>query len=196
MSRYASLNELRDYLGFSGTLGQGQDALMQFALDDAESAIDDHTRRSFVGTAGTAYYNRFWQDKVVGQQLFLDQDLHTLTGLLNGDSTTIPLGSVWTEPRNQGPPYRILRLKSSYAWVWNTDSDVVVSGTFGYGTVAPDAIRRATIRLAAYYYRLKDVGPGDVSGFPEGGEVTYPKGIPDDVKLILEKYRSRSGGAV
>lgn len=196
MSRYVQLYELKGYLGFEGTLGAAQEWMMQDALDDAEDAIDTHCRRSFVGTAGTAYYSRFWQDKVVGQQLYLDQDLHTLTGLLNGDSTTIPLGSVWTEPRNAGPPYRILRLKSSYAWVWNTDSDVVVSGTFGYGTVAPDAIRRATIRLAAYYFRLKDVGPGDVSGFPEGGEVTYPKGIPDDVKIILEKYRSRSGGAI
>lgn len=196
MSRYAQLYELRGHLGFTGTLGQDQEWLMQLSLDEAEGAIDAHCRRNFVGTAGTVYYNRFWQDKVRGQELFLDQDLHTLVALQNGDTTTIPLGSVWLEPRNAGPPYRILRLKSSNVWVWNTDSDVTISGTWGFGTVAPEAIRYATVRLAAYLFKLRDVGPGDVSGFPEGGEVTYPKGIPDDVKLILEKYRSRSGGAI
>lgn len=204
MGRYLSEQELRAYLfGTVGTIAAGggtitadQQALMGSAILEAESAIDNHTRRSFVGTSGTQYINRFGQDKVRGQALYLDSDLHTLTALQNGDTTTIPLGSVWLEPRNEGPPYRILRLKSSYVWVWNTDSDVVISGTWGFGTVVPADIRNATKQLAAYLFRLKDIGPGGVTGFQEGGEVTYPPGIPDTVKIILEKYRSRSGGIV
>lgn len=204
MGRYLSETELRAYLfGTSGTIAQGggtiasdQQALMGSAIWEAESAIDNHTRRNFLGTAGTYYVNRFGQDRVVGQALYLSRDLHTLVGVVNGDGQVIPTGSAWLEPRNEGPPYRIVRLKSSYVWVWNTDSDLVLSGTFGFGTVVPDDIRNATKQLAAYLFRLKDIGPGGVTGFQEGGEVTYPPGMPDTVRIILEKYRSRSGGMV
>ena len=205
MGRYLGTAELYAYVfGTSGTVAAGggtisgdQQALLGSAIYEAESAIDAYTRRNFAGTAGTAYYNRFTQnDQVVGQALYLDQDLHTLVGVINGDSRTIPIGSVWTEPRNVGPPYRVLRLKSQYVWIWNTDSDVIISGTWGFGTVPPSAIVSATKQLAAFYYRLKDVGAGGVSGFTEGGETTTPPGMPDTVRYLLSPYRSRSGGRI
>lgn len=204
MGRYLSETELRAYLfGTSGTIAQGggtitpdQQALMGSAIWEAESAIDNHTRRNFLGSAGTQYINRFGQDRVRGHALYLDSDLFSLTGLWNGDTTSIPLGSVWLEPRNEGPPYRILRLKSSYVWVWNTDDEVTISGTWGFGTVVPADIRSATKQLAAYLFRLKDAGAGGVTGFSEAGEPVYPPGMPDTVRIILEKYRSRSGGVV
>ncbi len=204
MGRYLGTLELQAYLwGTTGTIGQGggtitptQQALMGSAIYEAESAIDAHTRRNFVGTTGTHYLNRYEQNKVRNQALYLESDLHTLTALQNGDGQTIPVGSVWLEPRNEGPPFRILRLKSSYVWVWNTDSDVIISGTWGYGTVAPADIVSATKQLAAYLFRLKDTGPGGVTGFSEAGEPVYPPGMPDTVRIILEKYRSRSGGVV
>lgn len=193
---YTNLAAVRDYLGFQGTQGTATDGILQDCIDDATRAIEDYTRRVFLGTVGTAFYSRYYQHQVVNQALYLDQDLHTLTAVTNGDGQTIPVGSCWTEPRNAGPPYRILRLKSSYVWVWNTDSDLQVVGTWGYGTAVPGDIRRAAVQLSAYYYRLKDTGVGDVSGFQEGGEVIYPKGIPDTVKILLAPYRSRSGGKI
>lgn len=204
MGRYLGTSELYGYLfGTTGTIVAGggtitatQQSLMGSAILEAESAIDNHTRRNFVGTAGTHYLNRYEQDKVRNQALYLESDLHTLVALQNGDGQTIPTGSVWLEPRNEGPPYRILRLKSSYVWVWNTDSDVIISGTWGYGTVVPQDIVNATKHYAAYLYRLKDTGVGDVAGFTEGGEVTTPKGMPETVKILLAPYRSRSGGVV
>lgn len=204
MGRYVEAAQLYAYLfGTSGTIPAGngtitadQQALLGSAILQAEAAIDSYTRRTFVGAPGTHYLSRFEQDMVRGQALYLNTDLHTLVALQNGDGQTIPVGSVWLEPRNEGPPYRILRLKSQYVWVWNTDSDVIVSGTFGYGTVPPDDIISATVQLSAYLYRLKDVGPGGVTGFQEGGEVTYPPGMPDTIKVLLSPYRSRSGGVV
>lgn len=204
MGRYLGTTEFYSYLwGTAGTIAMGggtitptQQALMGSAINNAEAAIDDYTRRNFVGTPGTYYVNRYEQDKVRNQALYLDRDLHTLVGVVNGDAQVIPTGSVWLEPRNEGPPYRMLRLKSQYVWIWNTDSDVIISGTFGFSTVAPADIQQATLRLAAYYFRQKDLGPSDVSGFTEGGEVTLPKGMPDDVRFLLSPYRSRSGGVV
>ncbi|HEX6293359.1 MAG TPA: hypothetical protein VFZ66_29530 [Herpetosiphonaceae bacterium] len=197
MSRYVTLQALRDYLSPDGSLGTEQDGLLQDCLDRAEGAISAYTRRSFAGTAGTVYYNRFSGGQVAGAAFYLDQDLYSLTGVYNGDGQTIPVGSVWLEPRNEGPPYRIVRLKSAYVWVWNTDSDVVFSGTWGYSTTPPADIQQATVRYAAYLYRGKDQGGmTDVAGFQEGGEVTIISGIPQDVRYLLAPYRSRTGGAV
>ena len=198
MSRYAGTNQLGTYLSSNGLLGTLENGLLQDCLNRAESVIDDYTRRNFLGTAGTAYYNRFTQGQMAGQAFYLNQDLFSLTSLTLGDGRGVPVGSVWLEPRNAGPPYRVLRLKSSYVYTWNTDSDMSIAGTWGYGTVVPDSIVAATIEYAAYLYRLKDVGPGgqDVAGFPEGGEVQYPKGMPEHIKWKLTPYRSRSGGVI
>lgn len=205
MSRYAGTNDLFNYLfgttggtvsAIGGTISPSSRQLLQDSLDLAESEINDYTRRNFAGTAGTVYINRYSQRLVREQAMYLQEDLHTLVSLTNGDGNVIPVGSVWLEPRNAGPPYRMLRLKSSYVWVWNTDSDVIVAGTFGFGTVPPAAISRATVRLAAWHYRLKDVGAGDATGMNDAGEVQYPQGMPQDVKQLLAPYRSKSGGVI
>ena len=196
--RYITLTDLRDYLSNNGELGTAQDGLLTDCILYAESAIDDYTRRSFGTTLGTYYVSRYEADKVVNQALYLDNDLYGIVGgtIYNGDNTRIPVGSVWLEPRNDGPPYRIIRLKSQFVWVWNTDGEIAIPGSFGFTDVAPSAIQQAALRWSAYMYKLKDVGPMDVSGFQAGGEVTVPKGMPDDVKYLLAPYRSRTGGVV
>lgn len=191
---YATLMMLRDYLSPDGALNTDQDSLLTDCLIRAEGAIDAYTRRRFVGEPGTAYYNRFQSDRVRGNALYLDKDLYALDYVQNGDGAQIPVGSVWLEPRNLSPK-KIVRLKSSYVWVWNTDSDVILAGTWGHSLSAPDDIVQATIRTAAVYYRSKDVGVSDVAGFQEGGEVSYQSGLPNDVRWLLAPYRSRTGGA-
>lgn len=206
MSNYAGTPQLISYLfgtlttgtigAIGGTLTPSVRQLMQDSLDEAEGVINDYTRRNFAGTAGSVYYNRYNTRLVRSQALYLQEDLHTLVSLTNGDSTNIPVGSVWLEPRNAGAPYRLIRLKSPYVYVWNTDSDVIIAGTFGFSTVAPAAIARATVELAAFYYRIKDVGPTDTAGLSAAGEVVFPKSMPDYVRQKLEPYRSRSGGVI
>ncbi len=193
--RYATLDDLRGYLSSNGQLGTAEDGLLTDCLIAAERAIDDYTRRTFVATPGTIYYSRHTAT-VSGAALYLDGDLYRLTDLVNGDGASIPVGSVWLEPRNEGPPFRTIRLYSSYVWTWNTDSEVIISGSFGFSERAPEAIRQATREYAAYLYRQKDTGPGDVAGFPDGGQVEQPKGMPEHVRRKLEPYRSRSGGVV
>ena len=206
MSNYAGTQELVNYMfgtlttgtigAIGGTLTPSVRQLMQDSLDEAERVINDYTRRNFAGTAGTYYVNRFSQDLVNNQAMYLREDLHTLVSLTNGDGQVIPVGSVWLEPRNAGPPYRLLRLHSAYVYVWNTDSDVIVAGSWGFSTVAPAAIARACVELAAYYFRIKDVGPTDTAGLNAAGEVVYPKDMPDYIRGKLNPYRSRSGGVV
>ncbi len=207
MSNYAGTPQLINYLfgtqstgtisSIGGTITPSMRQLMQESLDEAESAINDYTRRQFAGTAGTVYVNRFSQRFVKNQAMYLENDLHTLVSLTNGDSQVIPVGSVWLEPRNAGPPYRIVRLHSAYVYVWNTDSDVILAGIFGFSTVPPAAISRAAVELGAYYFRLKDTATEAMTaGLSAGGEVQYPKSIPDYISGKIDKYRSRSGGVV
>ncbi len=205
MGRYLGTATLYAYLfGTSGTIAGGggtisgdQQSLMGTCINNAEAAIDDYTRRNFAGTPGTYYVSRYGQDKVVNQALYLTRDIHTLVGVVNGDGQTFPVGSVWLEPRNEGPPYRILRLHSAYVYTWSTDTDVIVSGTFGYGTTPPADIQQAAMRYAAHLYRQKDAsGPDNSAGFPEAGQTQYPEGMPSDVRWLLAPFRSRSGGIV
>ena len=193
MSRYTTLGTLKQYLGIDGT---ADDALLQNSLDRAESAITSFVRRNFLGTAGTVYASRWEQDRVRNNAFWLYEDLHTLTSLTLGDGQSVPMGSVWLEPR-EGPPYRSIRLRSAYVYTWNTDQDMIIAGTWGYSTVVPDDIVQATVLLSAQNYRAKDRGPtGDVAGNDALGMQTMPRGLPADVYDILQKYRSRSGGAV
>lgn len=196
MSRYCSLLDLRDYMGLPGTQGQNDDGLLQDSLNRAEAAIDNYTRRNFVGTAGTVYYSRFDQWRVVDTALYLASDLIAPVEIQLGNSQNIPLGSIWLGPRNN-PPYRIIRLRSAYVWQWNTDQDMFISGTWGYSTTAPADIQQATVRTAAYLYRIKDQsGFTDVTGFEQAGEQTIVSGIPSDVRYLLNPYRTRTGGMV
>lgn len=176
--------------------GTAQDALLQECLDRAEGVIDAHTRRAFVGTAGTRYFNRYEAQRVRENGFYLQEDLHTLTQLVLGDGQNVPIGSVWLEPR-EGPPYRMVRLRSAFVFTWNTDQDMVMVGTWGVGTVAPPDIQHATVRQAMYEFRSKDQGGAtEVVGNETFGQQTMPRGMPRDVYDILQKWRSRSGGAV
>src|SRR5262245_36392223 len=137
-SRYVDLQTFRDYLSSQGSLSTSQDGLLQDCLNRAEASIDSYTRRNFLGTAGTGFYLRAYPERVINYAFWLDRDLHTLVSLTLGDSQNVPLGSVWLEPQGQTPPYRAIRLRSQFVYVWNTDQDMAIAGTWGYGTVVPD----------------------------------------------------------
>ena len=168
MSRYVSLPQLKSYVGL-GTETDADDVLQQ-CINAAESGIEQYTRRNFVGTCGTMYVNRYEMDKVKSNAYWTEEDLHTLVGLTLGDGQVVPLGSIWLEPR-QGPPYRVIRLRSSYVYTWNTDQDMIISGTWGYGTVAPDDVQQATLEYATFLDRSKDVTPNDQVGYDPGAGV-------------------------
>lgn len=201
--RYAALADFRRYLSANNNdLSGDEDDLLTDCLTIAEHQIDAYTHRNFAGTTGTVYYSR-WTATIRNTALYL-HDGDELYGLppngtvFGGDGRQIPRGSIWLEPRNAGPPYKIIRLYSPYVWVFNTDGEIAIPGTWGFSVVAPADIQSATLELAAYVYRSKDVGPGqgDIAGFDRAGEVVIPRGIPESVRRRIEPYRRRSGGVV
>lgn len=197
MGRYVGTEAFLLYAYGTGAITDGtQQALIVDAIANAEAAIDSYTRRNFVGTTGTVYYSRFDEWRVrPGGALYLHADLIAPIEIQLGNSQNIPLGSIWLEPRDAGPPYRIVRLRSAYVWQWNTDQDMFISGTWGYSTAAPDDVVQATLRAAKYFYSLKDQsGYTNITGFDQAGVQQTISGLPDDVRYLLSPYRSRSGG--
>lgn len=193
--RYATLDDLRDYLSHDGAIGTVQDGLLTDCLLRAESQIDDYTRRRFTPWVGTVVHRADTATRY-GKRFYLDRDCIRLDAIVNGDGGTIPLSAATLGPANPNPPYRTVTLASGHAWNAAPDGTIAFAGTWGYSLRPPDAIVQATVRLAAYLYRQKDVGVSDVSGFDQAGEVQYASGMPRDVLWLLSPYRSRSGGVV
>lgn len=184
---YASLSDLKTYLGISGT---GDDALLTDILDRTTAAIDRYTGRVFAVTANSTRYFDAWRD-VDGYTLRLDTDLAALTTVTNGDGVVVTVGQYWTLPRN-GTPYYALELKGSagVAWTYTTDPEnaISVSGKWGYSLVPPDDVVDACVQWAAQKYRDKD--SQTIAGMAaEQGTVTIGPGRPKAVTDLLRPFR-------
>lgn len=185
---YCTLDEVKAYLKLSGTAA---DALLAQLIAAAQAKIEADRRRAFEAVAATRYYT---EGDLDGDTLYLWADLLTVTKLTNGDAaaTEIPSDGYVLLPRNSSPK-AMIRLKSPYTWVVDPDREIGVAGTWGYSAVAPEDIALACLRLAAYYYRNRDSQVFDVVATPELGTITVPKGIPADVREILNGYPKRRG---
>jgi len=185
---YTTLALLRTYLGIADGKTD-DDTLLTALLAQAQLMIEQDRNRVFEADTNTRYYDRF---AFTGQELLVDEDLLTVTQLLNGDSasTEIASGNYWLLPRNE-TPYQVIRLKSGYLWQVDIDFEISVAGTWGYTATAPDDIIFANWRLAAYLYRNRDSQVFDVTADLDSGQLIIPKGMPADVRVILDRYPRR-----
>ena len=186
---YARLTEVKLDLGIAYD-STADDALLQAYLDEATTAIDTYTGRTFEAETETRYFEYGALDDG-GLTLVVDRDLLTVTTLTNGDdgATVIPSTEYWLVPRNSSPKHGIrLKADSTYQWEQDTDYWIGVLGTWGYSATPPRDVVRACKRLAMYYYAQKDAHVFDVTAVPEAGVITVPQGIPRDVERILGPY--------
>jgi hypothetical protein len=179
-------SDLRAYIGTASTTADDQ---LSNAVSAAEDMINNTCRRSFEGTTGTRYYRESDIRTMdlpggKGAVLLRGEELLALGGITNGNETTIASTDCWIEPRN-ADRYSYIRLKTGKSWVFNTDGEVEVSGTWGYSLTPPDDIIDATKQLASYYYQLRSNSVYDVVASPESGTITIPKGIPASVRKII-----------
>src|SRR5512139_67933 len=189
---YARLSELKIDLGIAYDVTT-DDVLLQAYLDEATTAIETYTGRTFEAETDTRYFE---DEAIDGHTLYVDRDLLTVTTLTNGDdsATVIPSTEYWLVDRNESPPYYGIRLKSdsTYTWEFDTDCWVSVLGTWGYSATPPADVKRACKRLAMYYYAQKDAHVFDTTAVPEAGIIQVPQGIPRDVERLLEKYKPKA----
>ena len=188
---YASLTELKTYLGISSS---GDDTLLTDILTRSQAIIEAGTGRLFEAASNT---DRFFDAvaDVEGVMLFLDHDLAAVNTITNGDvgATTISNGQYVTEPRNDAPFYAIRLLDSAdVSWEYDADPEnaITISGKWAYSESAPADIVQSTIRLAAFLYRQKESN-ADVDRPLQlaDGSVVLPSGLPRDVLAIIRRYR-------
>lgn len=189
---YASTAELKLYRGIA-TASTKDDSLIAVLLGAAQKQIEVYCGRVFEAatTAVTKYFDAI-RDITDDGVLLLDDDLASITAIENGDGTAVTTADYATEPRNRTPYWGIkLKTGASQNWTYEDDAEnaIEVKGRWAYSTSAPADIKQATIRLAAYLYAQKDSQVFDVTAFPDAGMMTIPKGMPEDVKQILEPYR-------
>lgn len=184
MGRYASTADVLEWIGTDSTV---ENSLIDRLIDAAEAEIDIFCRRRFDAYTDTRLFNRFYRGRT-SEQLFVDDDLIAVDTLVNGSGATIPNSGYWLEPRND-PPYGWIRLKSQYVFTYNTDSDIVVAGTWGYAATVLPQVKQVTIELTEYLYRLRDTSTFNVSALPEVGQITVPQGWPTHVSINLSPIR-------
>ena len=189
---YCTVADVKKYLDIEGA---GDDALLNDLIERALKAIDSHTRRTFEDPGADAT-----REFAVGLDtnrlvLLFDDDIYSITTVkTDADGTsprTIASGNYITMPRNKTPYYGIKILSSSNEyWDYTDDPEmgIEITGRWAYSVSAPDDIVQACARWAAYMYRQRDAQVFDVTAIPSAGVIEIPKGIPKDVKILLDPY--------
>ncbi|MCC6612507.1 MAG: phage head-tail connector protein [Anaerolineae bacterium] len=189
---YTTLEDLKTYLNITT---DDDDDLLTDLIERATQIIDTATGRTFAADSdSTRKFDALRDVGGEGRVLFLDEDLCQLTSVVNGDSASVSLASLVTEPRNRAPWYALrLKLNSDLAWTYGDDPHdaIQVTGRWAFSTTPPADIAHACIRLAASLYRQKDTQTeiGDLARATLDGVLLLPPRLPRDVMDLLAPYR-------
>ena len=184
---YVTVADVKRYLGISE---DSDDDLLYELIAAAQKAIDLYCRRTFEASADSTRYFDYSPQCVDGYDLWLDEDLCAITTVTNGDSEAVASDEYTTLPKNDSPYYAIRILSDSGVyWTYSDEwmDAITIVGRWAYSTTAPDDIKQACKRLAAFYYRQKDAPLSDVTAIEAGTVISTP-GIPTDVRMILRTY--------
>lgn len=190
---YATLSELKTYLGISGTT---DDARLELAIEAASRAIDTECARQFFATTATRYFET--DDPL---RCDLDDDLHAVTSIAydstgRRDYTTLAGSDYELDP--EAAPYRSIHIApgANVAFPIDQRRGVRVIGAWGYCATGsqPQAITRACLLLATRYFKRKDAAFG-ILGTPELGYMRVTARDPE-VRALLNPYRRYELGAV
>lgn len=187
-SAYPTIAEFKAVTDISST---SDDTLIQTYLDNAKQTIEDMAGRKF-GVSGTSvrYYDarEAYED---GRLLVLDEDLVSLTSIVNGDGTSIATGDVFLLPFNDSPKTEILIKETSASrWTWGTnpENSVEITGVWGFSTTVPDPVYQATMRLAAFFYYQRDTSLDVDRPILTATGLYMPSRIPSDVQMLIYPY--------
>lgn len=189
---YITTDELKTYKAITVS---GDDDLLNTLILAAQNMIEDYTRRVFSAGADETRYLDVAR-MVEGQTLYLDRDLCSITSITNNADGVSPIVLTATDyitvPRNETPYYEIrLTNRGGQYWryTYNPEDGIKIIGKWAYCSTPLPVIKQACTRLAAYFYQLRDAQVFDVTAMPEQGVMFLPKGLPQDVKVMLDPYR-------
>lgn len=189
---YITVPVAKDYIG--GLDGTGDDALLSVLIDAAEVFIENYTERDFKAATDTTRNFTVGRD-TEGRHLWFDEDIASITTVLNGDASTTEVTSAQyvTLPSNRTPYYGI-KLLWSASKVWEFDQDpedaIAVTGKWGWSTTPPADIAQACKDIVKQVYRSRDANTNvDIIS---GGVVISPNQLPKTTMIILQHYKKRA----
>lgn len=198
---YVTLAELTSYLDQGGatSLGSGNDAELEQAVEAASRQIDGVCRQRFYQDGSTTA-----KTYTAWDEYLLDVDpISTTTGLVVATDTDddAVADTTWTtadyqlEPLNgvvdgiSGWPYTRIRAVGDHLFPLSPKGRATVTVTARWGWAAvPDAIFSATLIQAAYLFRRKDAVTG-ILGATDFGAVTVRAGLDRDAADLIAPYR-------
>jgi hypothetical protein len=187
---YCTLAEFKNFDRITST-DATDDGVIESIIEMASRFIDWWTGRRFYATSASRYF-----DAPDTRDLWLDEDLISVTSVTNGDGTAIASGEYQLLPLNESPKYAIrLKASSSVSWTGdsngNTEGVVTVAGSWGYASSTPSDIKNACMLIAASVYR-KRFGATEGGGkatITAGGVVLMPETMPAAAQAMLTQYR-------
>lgn len=188
MADYCTLEQVKNYLHIGSN---SDDALLAGLISTASALIDDRCGRFFSAQVGTRYYDAIGPH-VAGHMLLLDEDLLSVTQIVNGDGSLVPIDKVMLRPINRLPYFGIsIRQESGIRWTYddNPEGAIAVTGTWGHSASPPPAVQHATMRLTVWLYRQRDMGGEAIDlEVSERGVSVAPARLPQDVMDILHPF--------
>ena len=186
---YATASLMRSYAGIKGA---GDDGLLATFADAANTHVDKYCRRTFEGSDTDRFFTVGRDTE--GRWLWFDEDLASITTILNGDASSTELTSSEYIVEPKDAPYFGVKILASASKVWEYVTDpenaIKVTGVWTYSATAPDDIIHAATRLAVFMYRQKDTSLDlDRPLITDAGVTLLPAGLPNDVKSLLLPYR-------
>ena len=184
---YATLQEFKNYKNISST-DATDDSVIEDIIETVSRYIDRKTGRTFYARTATKYY-----DVPIGLTLCLDEDLLSVTKLLNGDGSEIVSANYILIPPNSAP-YHSIRLKTGSGIIWvsdngETESVISVAGSWGYSSTTPDDIKGITLEIAANIYARRSGQGAEAATITGAGVVLQPKDVSGFAHDVLAAYR-------
>lgn len=186
---YTTVSDIKIYLGIPSATTT-DDTLLTTLLASATSFVNQYTGQYFESTELTKEYGH---DSIDGKYLYLNEFVQSITEILNGDGVTeIPSTDYILLPRNLNA-YHTIKIKNNkdgFEFPDGHDSFITVTANYGYSSTPPSEIVQCVTRLVSYFYHQKDNHSDLDRAVNTGSYMILPTSIPNDVRLILQKYKA------
>lgn len=195
---YCTLADVHAVLGLQSTK---DDAWLTSLISQAQSFVDEYIGRTFQTNTTTQVYDgtdtptMIIGDCVAGSVTQVLEKSYAVywNGMGVGQVAPVTQQDITADcllgPNNWPVGYKLSRI-SGTPFVRGVQT-YTVAATFGNPTIPP-AIARATARIVAHWYKMKDTAYADSIIDQANVRTKYTKQLPADVIEVLEAYKRRT----
>jgi hypothetical protein len=184
---YCTLSDVKLALDLRGN-NTSNDTWIQSLIPQARSEVDQYVGYNFQSTSGTRLFSGDGDGLLLtGPIVSFSQVRLSVTGTYFTTAPADITTDCYLWPDTASPSYGIGRDTDDFE---EGRRNVEVTGVFGFQTV-PLSISRATTRLVAHWFKMRDTNYADTMSEQGSIRQKYQKDMPPDVVQILDLWRHR-----